>query len=162
MRAPAFLSILTILAVASIACAQEERPGARKEIEAFYAKGDAMVSSGHMAQYVTLFSPNFYFVDSDGRRQEFPTFRANLMSAARVWKELKLKTTVKNVQLQDGEITVWVEEMLSHKELRNGKWVPMTQTTRYADGLGRVGNGWRFVSSQQLFTNEPWSFKTNG
>ncbi|MBC8063821.1 MAG: hypothetical protein H7Y17_03260, partial [Chlorobia bacterium] len=69
---------------------------------------------------------------------------------------------VKNVQFQDQEVVVWIQHEMVWKEKSGNGWVSKKSTTRWAENLKQTPQGWKIKSSQQLMTNEPWTFKTNG
>ncbi len=154
----AFTALLVV--ATSNALAQAERNRDRQMAEAFYAKADRLFSSGNLAAWYDIFSPDVYFADTQGKRMDLSQFKQ--MIASMGWKYVQVTTTVRNVQLQNQEMAVWVERKMNYRVHLNSSWVPMTQTARYAETLVQSGAGWKITSCQQLVTDEPWTFKTGG
>jgi hypothetical protein len=153
---------LALLAITASAAAQNERDSARKAAEAMFHKMDWAINTGHMASYWSMFAPGYYSVDTEGRLYTLSQVRAMVAGAMNSGRNAHSTTAVKNVQLMDKEEVVWIEQRFSWEQNMNGHWMPMVQTTRWAENLKMVNGAWKFGSSQQLMTNEPWSFKTNG
>lgn len=154
-----------VLMLASVAAfGQGEKPGLRKEMEAYYAKMDATIMKNDLKTFFAMFHPNYYVSDLDGKRMTFPEFKQMIGGMANNpgMKLVSHKSIIKNVQLQDTEAVVWLENQMAWKEKSGNGWVTKKLTTRWAENLMPSGSSWRFKSSQQLMTNEPWSFKTNG
>jgi hypothetical protein len=152
---------LVLLAITAGAAAQNERPSARKEAEDMFHKMDWAVNSGHMAAYWSMFAPDYYTVDTEGHRMTLSQMKGMVAGYMKTGRHPHSVTTVKNVQLMDKEEVVWIEQKFSWEQNMNGHWMPMVQTTRWAENLKTVDGAWKFGSSQQLMTNEPWSFKTS-
>lgn len=152
-----------VLTLASVmALGQGEKPGLRKEMEAFYGKMDAIIVKGTVKEFFTLFDPSYYLVDTEGQRMSLAQFKQMVNGMAQGAKMVSYVSRIKNVQLQDQEAVVWIQNEMVWKEKSGNGWATKKSTTRWAENLIRKGNSWRFKSSQQLMTNEPWSFKTNG
>jgi hypothetical protein len=151
---------LSLFTVAALASAQEERASDRKMAEDLYAKCDAEIRSGNISAFLTHFSPGFYYVDANGKRTDFAQFKAELVGMVKAMKGMKEETRIKNVQLQNDELVVWVEMTFTYKVKHGTKWVTEAHKARSADSLARKNGSWVFTSSQELMTNEPWSFKT--
>lgn len=147
-----------------VALAQGEKPGLRKEMEAYYAKMDTTVEKGSLNSFFALFHPNYYVSDLDGKRMNLAQFKQMItgMATSPDMKLVSHKSNIKNVQLQDQEVVVWLENTMSWKEKSGNGWVVKKLTTRWAENLVASGSSYKIKSSQQLMTNEPWSFKTNG
>ncbi|HEY0867232.1 MAG TPA: nuclear transport factor 2 family protein [Fimbriimonas sp.] len=157
MKTTSSLLVLAVLSVSAISSAQSERSSDRAQAIALFHRADSLFNSGRYNAYFSLFTPGFYQVDADGNRIHKARFKAAAMSALDGVQNARMKNTIKNVQLTDNELMVWVEERLSYRTGRG----PMVLTSRYAYNLVRAPGGWAFASAQQLPTNEPWSFKTN-
>jgi len=153
---------LGLLALAAISAAQPEQGNVRQQAEAFFSKIDAGINSGKTATLFQMFEKDYYNVDLEGRRMDLAGFKKAIMAWEKATRDMKSKTVVKNVQLQNQEAVVWTEQTMWWKAMRNGRWVQMKETSRWAEQLRWTDGGWKFSSSQQLMTNEPWSFKTNG
>jgi hypothetical protein len=161
MKAKLVLGVL-LTALSVGAFAQAERTQTRKEVEAFFAKFDSYINSGNLNGLFTMFDPGYYSVDTQGKRTYFPQWKAMVKSMTSSTKDVKSKITVKNVQLQDKEAVAWIQQQIWYKVNSGGRWMAKTETTRWAEQLKMTPSGWKSSSSQQLITNEPWSFKTNG
>lgn len=156
------LLILMIASLSVFAAAQGEKPGLRKEMEAYYAKVDTLIETGNMKGFWALFAPGYYMVDTDGKRMDMAGYKAMVNGMGASMKIVDSTIRVKNVQFQDKELVVWVQQEMTWKQQFEGRWKTMKSTTRWAENLVMVGGSWKFKSSQQLMTNEPWTFKTNG
>lgn len=161
MRSKIVLGFVLMLA-SVVAFAQGEKPGLRKEMEAYYAKMDSIVMNGKLSTFFGLFHPNYYVSDLDGKRMNLAEFKQMIGGMASSMKIVSHKSTIKNVQLQDQEAVVWLQNEMVWKEPSGSKWVTKKVTTRWAENLVPSNGSWKLKSSQQLMTNEPWSFKTNG
>lgn len=163
MKARVFLALGLMLAAVSV-FAQGERPGLRKEMEAFYMKWDKAVMGKSLDAVWAFYHKGYYMVDTDGKRSNYPEVKNMITQYAKAMKMVSSKTRIWNVQLQNAEAVVWVQaEMVWKEQAGAGKWVTKKSTTRWAENLVQGGaNGWLFRSSQQLMTNEPWTFKTTG
>lgn len=153
---------LVLSLTSAMALSQGEKPGLRKEMETFYEKLDNIVEKGTVQQFFTLFDPSYYLVDTQGKRMNFAQFKQMVNGMAQGAKIVKSESRIKNVQLQDQEAVVWIQNEMVWKERSGNGWATKKSTTRWAENLVRKGNTWRFKSSQQLMTDEPWSFKTTG
>jgi len=158
----AFVFALALMSVAVFA--QGERPGLRKEMEAFYLKWDKAVMGTSLNNVWAFFHKGYYMVDTDGKRMNYPEFKNMITQYAKSMKMVSTRTRIWNVQLQNAEAVVWVQNEMVWKEPAGaGKWATKKSTTRWAENLVPGGpHGWLFRSSQQLMTNEPWTFKTSG
>jgi hypothetical protein len=152
---------LALSALAVVAHAQDERPDVRKQAESFIRAMDKAINTRNSTAFFTMFSPDYYTVDTQGRRTSYLAFKSNTQESMKAMREVKSTTTVKNVQLQNSEIVVWTEQQLKFLANIDGKWQPLVSTSRWAETLKRDGDSFKFTSSQQLMLNEPWSFKTN-
>ena len=152
--------LLSLLAVQVFA--QGERPEVRKQVENFFAKFDAYIGAKDTKGLFTLFAPGYYSVDKQGKRTELAEWKKGVLGANKTTKDIKSHIQIKNVQLQDQEIVVWIQQKITYTSKQNGKWVTATSTSRWAETLKATDAGLKSVSSQELFTNEPWTFKTNG
>lgn len=152
-----------VLMIASVmALGQGEKPGLRKEMEAFYGKMDGYIVKDNIKAFFALFDSSYYLVDTEGRRMSLAEFKQMVQGMAHAAKMVSCVSRIKNVQLQDREAVVWIQTEMVWKEKSGNGWATKKSTTRWAENLVRSGNSWKFKSSQQLMTNEPWSFKTNG
>lgn len=153
---------LALSLISALAVSQGERPNLRKELETWFGKVDTYIEKGNMTAFWSLFHPGYYTVDTQGKRMELPAYKQMINGMAQGSKVVDSNIRVKNVQLQDQEAVAWIQHELTWKENVNGKWLAKKSTTRWAENLVSSGGGWKFRSSQQLITNEPWTFKTNG
>lgn len=142
--------------------AQGEKPGLRKEMEEYFAKVDRLIVAGNVNGYLALLAPEYYTADTEGKRMEKAAYRQMITGMAAASKVTKSWIRVKNVQYQDQEAVVWIQHEMTWKEKSGSGWVSKKSTTRWAENLKQTPQGWKIKSSQQLMTNEPWTFKTNG
>ncbi|CAN5432968.1 hypothetical protein BH11ARM1_BH11ARM1_15110 [soil metagenome] len=156
------LICLSLVAACAAANAQNERDSTRKMAEDYFMKADMAINKGDVSGFLNMFAPSYYSVDTDGKRMEWSTFRSQVMGMMKSTKNVHSTIMIKNVQLMDNEIVVWTQQQLKYSVNQNGKWMPMVSTTRWAENLKKVDGKWKFASSQQLMTNEPWTFKTTG
>ncbi len=145
-----------------VASAQPESDTARIQAEAIYARADAAINRGNFNAFFGMFAPDFHMVDLQGKKSNFGQFKSMLMQQVKSMRDIHVRTRVWNVQLQTQEMSVWVQEELSWRQMSNGRMVPMNYTSRYCDTLRNDGGKWLFTYSQSLPTNEPWTFKTGG
>jgi hypothetical protein len=153
---------LALSLISALAVSQGERPNLRKDLENYFAKVDTYIEKGNMPAFWALFHPGYYTVDTQGKRMELPAYKQMINGMAKGSKVVDSHIRVKNVQLQDQEAVAWIQHEMTWKEMENGRWVAKKSTTRWAENLVSSGSSWKFRSSQQLITNEPWTFKTNG
>jgi len=158
-----FLFVVALCLSAVSTFAQSEETSLRKQMEAIFLKWDKVVMGDSLAAVWPFFHKGYYMVDTEGRRMNFPEFKQMVIQMAKSSKMVSTRTRIWNVQLQDQEAVVWVQNEMVWKEQAGGKWATKRATTRWAENLVRGGiHGWQFRSSQQLMTNEPWTFKTTG
>lgn len=158
-----FLFVFALAVMAVSAFAQSERPGLRKEMEAFYQKWDKAVMGKSLDNVWAFFHKGYYMVDTNGKRMNYPEYKNMIIQYSKSMKMVSSRTRIWNVQLQDQEAVVWVQSEMVWKEPSGKGWVTKKSTTRWGENLVPGGkNGWLFRSSQQLMTNEPWTFKTSG
>lgn len=155
------LLCLSLIACFGAANAQNEQENARKMATALFARADSLVNAGKYAAFLNMFAPGYYSVDLQGKRMTYGQLKHDVMGMSKMARSIHSTTTVKNVQLMNDEEVVWTEQKVQYSIKRNGRWVSMIETTRWAENLKMVDGQWKFASSQQLMTNEPWSFKTN-
>ncbi|MCC7230027.1 MAG: nuclear transport factor 2 family protein [Fimbriimonadaceae bacterium] len=155
-----FVAILALFAIQAFA--QGEKPGLRKDVEAFFAKFDANIASGNLAGLFSMYSPAYYSVDAQGKRTSWAQWKAGVSQITKVTKNAKSKISVKNVQLQEGEVVAWIQQEFWYASKEGDRWVAKKFTTRWAETLKPTDGSFRLISSQELMTNEPWTFKTNG
>ncbi|HJP83168.1 MAG TPA: hypothetical protein VJ835_06635 [Fimbriimonadaceae bacterium] len=155
---------VALVAAAISTFAQGENPALRRQMENIFAKMDQYVMTDNMPAMWAMFHPGYYSVDTEGKRMTLAQFKAMVNGYRRSSKMVNCKTRIWNVQLQDQEAVVWVQQEMTWKEpAGNGRWAVKKSTTRWAENLVHGGPlGWQFKSSQQLMTNEPWTFKTTG
>jgi hypothetical protein len=151
-----------LIALSVIAAAQPEQNNVRKQAETFFANLDKAINAKDNAKVFSMFAKDYYNVDLEGKSMDLAQFKGAIAMWLKSSKDMTSKTLIKNVQLQAQEAVVWTQQTISWKEMRNGKWVGLVETTRWAEQLRWTDGGWKFSSSQQLPTNEPWTFKTNG
>lgn len=154
--------VLALTVISALSFSQGERPNLRKELEDWFSKVDTYIEKSNYNAYWALFHPGYYLVDTQGKRMELPAYKQLIKAMAANGQVIDSHYRVKNVQLQEQEAVAWVQHELTWKEKVNGRWVAKKSTTRWAENLVSAGSGWKFRSSQQLITNEPWTFKTNG
>jgi hypothetical protein len=158
-----FLFVVALCMSAISAFAQSEESNLRKQMETIFAKWDKVVMGDSVAAAWPFFHKGYYLVDTEGRRMNFPEFKQMVIQMSKSAKMVSSRTRIWNVQLQEQEAVVWVQNEMVWKEQAGGKWSTKKSTTRWAENLVRGGiHGWQFRSSQQLMTNEPWTFKTTG
>ncbi len=153
-----------LLVVSSMAAmAQNEKSGLRKEMETYYSKMDSMVMKAELNPFFALFDSNYYVSDLDGKRMNLAEFKQMIKGMVNNpgMKLVSHKSNIKNVQLQNQEAVVWIENVVTWKEKSGNGWATKKMTTRWAENLVSSSGSWKIKSSQQLMTNEPWSFKTN-
>ena len=149
-----------MLACVSMAHAQDEMAIARKAATALFAQADSYVNKGKLSMFYAMFAPGYYSVDTQGSKMWMADFKAGMSGWMKSVKDFHATTEVKNVQLMSDEEVVWTERTVTFLMKMNGRWSKMKETTRWAENLKLVNGKWKFASSQQLITNEPWSFKT--
>jgi hypothetical protein len=158
-----FLFVFALAAMAAASFAQGERPGLRKEMEAFYQKWDKAVMGKSLDDVWAFYHKGYYMVDTEGKRTNYPELKNMIIQYSKSMKMVSSRTRIWNVQLQNQEAVVWVQSEMVWKEPSGKGWVTKKETTRWGENLVQGGkNGWLFRSSQQLMTNEPWTFKTSG
>lgn len=148
----------------SVACfAQAEDPALRKDLERFFARFDRMMAEGKNKQLFDLMAADYVNVDTQGKRMDKAQFKAAIMGMMGSVKDMHSKTLVKHVRGSGNEAVAWCEEVYTWKQKSGNGWTPMKMTSRWAESLRRTpSGGWVFFYSQELPTNEPWSFKTGG
>ena len=151
------ISMLTCVAMAH---AQDEMASARRATTALFAQADSYVNKGKLSKFYGMFAPGYYSVDTQGNKMWMSDFKAGMGGWMKSVKDIHAKTEIKNVQLMNDEEVVWTERVMTFKMKMNGRWTTMKETSRWAENLKMVNGKWMFASSQQLITNEPWSFKT--
>ena len=157
------LTIAIALAVVSAhGLAQGENHAVRKQAEAFFMKADMMMNSNRAGDFANLLHPSFVWVGLQGERMTAKQFKAAVTNWSRTSRKMNSKTRIHNVQLQDMEVVVWTQQVITYEAKRNGKWMPIKDTTRWAETLRMTDGGWKLAFSQQLPMDEKWSFKTNG
>jgi hypothetical protein len=150
-----------MVACVAFANAQDEAANARRMATNFFERIDNAINKGKVDTYFTMLAPGYYTVDTEGHRMNVPQLKSMVAGMMRATRGVHSETVVKNVQLMDQEEVVWTEQTMTWSEKKGNGWVKMKETTRWAENLKMVGGAWRLASSQQLMTNEPWSFKTN-
>ncbi len=129
-------------------------------MEAVFAKMDSAIAKQDMKTFFGMFVPGYYMVDKNGKNMTHAEFRANIEGMLKSTVSVKSKTRVYNVQLMDTEVVVWMQQEMSWVQKVNGANQTGRSTTRWAESLVRRDGAWKFKSSQELFTDEPWTFKT--
>lgn len=155
-----FVAILALFAIQAFA--QGEKAGLRKDVETFFAKFDANIGAGNLPGLFSMYSPAYYSVDTQGKRTAWAQWKAGVSQMSKMTKNAKSKIMVKNVQLQEGEVVAWIQQEFWYSVKEGNRWVTKKSTSRWAETLKPTDGGFRFISSQELMTNEPWTFKTNG
>lgn len=163
MKARILLALVVMMASVT-SFSQGENPALRKAMESFYLKYDKTVMGDSLGALWPFYHKGYYLVDTEGKRMSYPEFKQMITQYAGSMKMVSSRTRIWNVQLQNQEAVAWVQsEMVWKEPAGNGKWATKKMTTRWAENLVRGGaHGWQLRSSQQLMTNEPWTFKTNG
>lgn len=151
-------AIVASSALAVIAFSQAEDPALRKEMQALYGSYDRMIEKGDMKAFIATLDPSFAAVDADGKRSTYSQVKRQYEELLKGTRDRKGHTSVKHVQRQGNEVSVWAETSFTFKFQQRGKWVSMKETMRFVDTLKKSGSGWKITYSQELPTNEPWSF----
>lgn len=155
--------LLLVLSLASVsAFAQPEDSRLRKEFQALYAEMDRAIDRQQASGILRYLDPSYVMVDDQGERWEYGTIREALTQGVQRFRKLTHKSSLKHVQRSGDEVITWVEVVLGMEEHRGNAWVPMKQTERLSETWKRTRSGWKKTYTQQLPTNEPWSFKTIG
>lgn len=150
----------SMLACVAFANAQDEMANARKMATSFFAQADMAINKGNTKAFYGMFAPGYYNVDTQGKQMSWSQFKSSISMFMKQAKDIHSTTEIKNVQLMSDEEVVWTEQVITYSVKSNGRWVKMKETSRWAENLKMVDGKWKFASSQQLMTNEPWSFKT--
>lgn len=156
-----FVAGVTIAVCATVALGQPESAAARKQMEQLMAQYDAKASAGDLDGFMALLAKEFTYVDSNGKSTDKAEFREEVKRAIAATREFSVKTTIKNVQSQQRDAVVWTETVFSFKSKVGERWTPMKMTIRFAHTLRRAGALWVFAQTQELFNDEPWSFRTH-
>lgn len=152
---------LTLLVAPTLSFAQKEDAQARKQVTEYYRLLASAIEKGDMKTIETLVDPSYTSVDLDGKHLNFSQCKAMWSEGMAMMKDIKVTISVKNVQLQRMEASVWYEMTMSGV-MGSGKSAQRVSfTQRFCDTL-KNKNGWRAVYCMELPTNEPWSFKTEG
>lgn len=155
--------LVSLTLVASFAHAQPERNDLRKQMEALFGKMDKAIAAKDAKAVFEHFDNSFVWIDQNGNRANLAKFRKDFTDWITAAEGMESKTRIKNVQLQNREAVVWTEQTLSWLEKGpDGKKVRKQATSRWAETLAWKNGAWKFTLSQELFQDEPWSFKTNG
>jgi ketosteroid isomerase-like protein len=155
--------LLSLALVPSFDHAQPERNDLRKQMEALFGKLDKAVAAKDMKTLFAHFDGSFVWIDQNGNRADLAQFKKNISDWILAAEGIESKTRIKNVQLQTREAVVWTEQTLSWvAKGPDGKKTRMTSTTRWAETLAWKNGAWRITQSQELFQDEPWTFRTNG
>ena len=155
------LLCVPLVACVALAAAQSEENQNRKMAESFFAQLDASINKNKPTVFFSMLAPGYYNVDTDGHKMTYSQFKAGVMQMWSNAKDVTSTTTIKNVQLMNDEEVVWTQQVMTWKMRKGNGWVTMKETTRWAENLKMVDGKWKLASSQQLMTNEPWTFKTN-
>lgn len=157
MKVKLLCGLLMLVAVVT-AYAQAEDPALRKSVQSFYALADRYCSAGQFDKNMQMMTPDYVMVDKQGHQTTLAQLKSMMKSMHSMMKNMKSKTTVKQVQGNMQEAMAWVEMKVSYLAKQGAKWVPMTTTSRYAETLKMTASGWKTKYSQELPTNEPWNF----
>jgi uncharacterized protein (TIGR02246 family) len=153
--------ILLLSVMALTAFGQPENAELRRELRDFYAHQDRLIAAGRDEALLRTFHPEFVGVDTQGKRMTLDQFRAHMASMRRISTGVKAKSVLKHVRTQGSDEAVsWVEQTFTYKARQGSGWANRKQTARYSETFKRTPRGWVIIYSQQLPTNEPWSFKT--
>ncbi len=152
------MSLLMGSVVIASALAQAEDPALRKQMQALYASYDKMIAKGDVKGLIATLDPSFVAVDTEGKRTSYAEVKAQYQSIFDTYRDCKSVTSVKHVQSQGGEVTVWAEVVINFKAKQGNRWVAQKMTHRFAETLRPVNGVWKITYSQQLPMNEPWSF----
>jgi hypothetical protein len=161
MKRP-LLAFTLFFSVCAVSHAQPERSDARQQAERHYAQMDAAINSGNMKAFLGMFLPSFYVTSKQGVRMDFRQFKEMVSSMQGSTRDVRSRTRVHNVQLQEQEVVVWIQQEMSWKTKQGRGWATQKSTSRWAETLVWSNGQWKFASSQELFVDEPWSFKTTG
>ncbi|MGI8923137.1 MAG: nuclear transport factor 2 family protein [Fimbriimonadales bacterium] len=141
-------AVAACLATGSLA--QAENPQLRKEIEAVYAKWDALVAKGDLKGLIAMLDPSFVSTDTQGKVTNYEETKKFMASIFKTTKDARMKSTVNHIQAQSHEVVAWMTMKVSFKMKKGDKWVPTTFTGRFAETLKRIDGRWKFVASQEF------------
>ena len=144
------MALMGAVAILGSALAQGENPQVRREIERVYFKLDRLAEKGDVDGIMSMVSPNVVVMDVNGRVSGWDEMRSMTRRMARSMRDVKMNTRVENIQTQGPEVVAWTTTTSTYRQLRNGRWMPMTMTARCAHTLKRVDGRWMFVAAQTL------------
>jgi len=161
MNMKPMLMMMALMATSISAFAQNENANTRQAAEAFFHKYDQMINKGDLNGYMGLLTKDYTSVDKQGKSMNKAELRAYISGMMPSSRNFHSVTTVKNVQLQSEEASVWVVNVMTMEQKVNGRWQKVKMTSRFCETLTRAEGPWKIKYSQELMTDEPWSFKTN-
>jgi ketosteroid isomerase-like protein len=136
--------------MATVAFAQAEEAGLRKEIQAVYAKFDKLVAARDSRGLMAMLDPSFIGTDADGKSIRYAETKQMVTTMLKSMRDPRSTITVQQVQRQGDEVVAYVTMKWSCKMKRGNKWVTESNTEKYAETLKKVNGTWRFFSSQAL------------
>jgi ketosteroid isomerase-like protein len=144
------MALMGAVVVLTSAAAQGEDPQVRKEVERVYFKLDRLAEKGDVDGIMAMVSPNVVVMDVHGRVTGWNEMRSITRQMARSTRDAKMNTRIENIQTQGPEVVAWTTTTVTYGQLRNGRWMPVTMTSRCAHTLKRINGQWMFVAAQNL------------
>ncbi|MEQ1823157.1 MAG: hypothetical protein ABL949_11650 [Fimbriimonadaceae bacterium] len=146
----------------TVAFGQPEDREVRRSIENFYAKMDREMSKGDFRAMLSHRDPGYVYTDVQGHRMDYGQMKSMMMNMRGSMRDMRCKTTVRNVTGTMQEAFAWVEVVMSCKQKMGNRWTAMKQTHRFTETHRGTPRGWMTMMTQELPKDEPWSFKTGG
>ena len=138
------------LATSICAFAQGENPDVRRQIEAVYFKLDRLAEKGDVDGIMAMVSPSVAVIDENGKVTGWNQMRSMTRRMASTMRDIKMNTRIDNIQSQGPEVVAWTTTTASYRQMQNGRWSPMTMTSRCAHTLKMINGRWMFVAAQNL------------
>ncbi len=143
-------TILFLLLLTSLVCAQPENTQARKEMDRFYAKWDAAFGKMDVKTMTSMIDPSWVMVDAQGKQTTYAQMKQMFGSGSQSMRGMQSHIVVNQVQEQGNEVVAWLTVHESMKVQQGKKWVLIKQTHKVTETLKRVAGGWVVTYTQEL------------